>query len=250
MGESGEENNMISIIIPTYNHRGALQKCLASIVAQTYSDYEIIIVDDGSTDGTYNSLLLPLTLRGSDLPAGKAGTGLQVLRHEKNLGANAARNRGWKEATGEYVLFCDADVVMQPQMLERMMRTLAEHAEASYVYSSFKFGWKTFRLWPFDAEKLRRMPYIHSTSLVRRAHMPKGGWDESLRRLQDWDFFLTMFEEGHTGIWIPEVLFMVEARKSGMSQWLPSFAYKLSFLPSVKRYRVAEAIIRAKHHCC
>ena len=241
-------SSLISIIIPTYNHRTALEKCLASIAAQTFKDFEVIVVDDGSTDGTYNSLLLPLSLRGSDLPAGQAGRGLQVLRHEKNRGAPAARNTGLQKAKGEYLLFCDADVVMRSDMLQKMYDALQMHPEASYAYSSFKFGWKTFRLLPFDGEKLKRMPYIHSTSLIRRAHFPKVGWDESLKRLQDWDLFLTMLEEGHTGAWIPDILFTISARRGGYSNWLPSFFYKIPWLASVKKYRVAEAIVKKKHH--
>lgn len=230
----------ISIIIPTYNHRQALERCLASIGAQTYRDFEVIVVDDGSTDDTSDWI--------KDFQKRFTGYPLLVTRYSNNRGANAARNTGLQKARGEYVIFCDADVVMRPDMLEKMKAALNAHPEASYAYSSFKFGWKTFKLWPFDAEKLRQMPYIHSTSFIRRAHVPKGGWDESLKRLQDWDFFLTMLEEGHRGIWIPETLFTVAVRKAGMSQWLPSFAYKFPWLPSVKRYYGAETIVRKKHH--
>jgi len=229
----GTTNQKISIIIPAYNHRQALQRCLVSIGAQTYKDFEVIVVDDGSTDGTTVWL--------------KGQSNIQAITQE-NRGAPAARNRGLKEARGEYLLFCDADVTMQPQMLERMMRTLAEHAEASYVYSSFKFGWKTFRLFPFDGEKLKRMPYIHSTSLIRRSDFPTVGWDESLKRFQDWDLWLTMLEEGHRGVWISDILFTVQTRTTGYSSWLPSFLYKLPWLPSVVRYEQAKRIIITKHH--
>ncbi len=228
---------MISIIIPTYNHRQALEKCLASIVAQTFRDFEVIIVDDGSVDGTADAV------RNFQFPI----SNFQFFRQE-NRGAPAARNTGLQKATGEYVLFCDADVVMRPDMLQKMYDALQKNPEASYAYSSFKFGWKKFTLWPFDGEKLEQMPYIHSTSLIRRAHFPKAGWDESLKRLQDWDLFLTMLEEGHTGVWIPDILFTIAVRRGGYSHWLPSFLYKFPFLPSVKKYKTAEAIVRKKHH--
>ena len=247
MGETGEENNMISIIIPTYNHRAALAKCLVSIVAQTYRDYEVIVVDDGSTDGTADFL--------ENYESGIMNQGdhslhnsLFIIHNSTNQGAPAARNAGLQNAKGEYVLFCDADVVMRPDMLQKMYDALQKYPEVSYAYSSFKFGWKTFTLCPFDGEKLKRMPYIHSTSLIRRAHFPKTGWDESLKRLQDWDLFLTMFEEGHTGAWIPDILFTVSVRRGGMSSWLPSFFYKIPFLPIVKKYKAAETIVKKKHH--
>lgn len=231
---------MITIIIPTYNHRVALERCLRSIAAQRFMDYEIIVVDDCSTDDTWQWLC--------EYKKNVTRYSLLVTRHNENRGAAAARNTGLKEAKGEYVIFCDADVEMQPQMLARMMRTLQDHPDASYVYASFRFGWKTFHLFPFDAERLRRMPYIHSTSLVRRSHIPECGWDESLKKLQDWDFFLTMLDEGRTGIWIPEVLMRVEPRKTGISTWIPSFAYKIPWLPSVRKYRAAERIVKEKHN--
>lgn len=231
--------SMISIIIPTYNHREALQKCFASIAAQTFKDYEVIVVDDGSIDGTADAI------RNFCPPGG--GSNFEFIRLEPNRGAPAARNIGLEKATGEYILFCDADVVMHPDMLQKMYNELQAHPEASYAYSSFKFGWKKFTLWPFDGEKLKRMPYVHSTSLIRRAHFPKAGWDESLKRLQDWDLFLTMLREGHTGIWIPDILFTIAVSRVGYSSWLPSFLYNIPWLPSVKKYKAAETIVKKKH---
>lgn len=125
------------------------------------------------------------------------------------------------------------------------MRALREHPEVSYVYSAFRFGWKTFRSFPFDPDRLRRMPYIHTTSLIRRVHFPE--FDESLKRFQDWDLWLTMLAHGHVGIHIPEVLFTVRSGGT-MSRWFPSFALKLPWKPSwVRAYEDAAAIIRKKH---
>ncbi|OJI06447.1 hypothetical protein BK004_03565 [bacterium CG10_46_32] len=215
----------ISIIIPVYNHAKELVECLESIKNQTLQDYEVIVVDDGS-----------------DEPLG-AIKDARVIRQE-NKGAPVARNRGFAESTGEYVIFCDADVVMKPDMLARMSQTLDGHPDASYAYSSFKFGWKKFKLWEFSAEKLREMPYIHTTSLIRREHF--SGFDESLKRLQDWDLWLSMLEQGHIGTWIPKVLFTV---KSGgtMSNWIPSFVAKLGMGTAAKKYKEAVSYIKKKH---
>ena len=215
----------ISIIIPIYNAQKTLEKCLESIFNQTFKNYEIIAVDDGSTD---NSLKILKNYQRQ----------LTIVR-QKNQGAAGARNTGAKLARGKFIIFCDADIIMKPEMLGIMFQTLKKNPKISYVYSSFKFGLKTFRLWPFNAKKLKDMPYIHTTSLTRKEHFP--GFDKKLKRLQDWDLWLTMLDRGYKGKWINKILFEVKGGGT-MSSWLPSFAYKIPWLKQVKRYKAAEAV--------
>ncbi len=228
---------MISIVIPVYNGADKLVRCLESIKKQTYQDFEIIVVNDGSKDNVAEVAARykqELALKFSFI-------------EQENQGVCAARNRGARAAKGELIIFCDADLEMRPWMLEKMRAVLAAHHEASFVYSSFYWGWKLFRLWPYDAQKLRQMPYIMTTSLMRREHFP--GFDVRIKKLNDWDLWLTMLEQGHTGIWIDEPLF--KANTGGfqtMSSWVPGFAYKLlPFLPTVKKYKKALAEVKQKH---
>ena len=246
-------NPKISIIIPVYNHAKSLAQCLQSIKNQNHpltpslvkeggqfsgseGGLEVIIVNDGSTDITPEELELQIQLFNFST--------IQLI-HQSNLGAPVARNNGFKASNGAYVLFCDADVVMKPDMLEKMAKVLDENPDVSYVYSAFKFGWKKFKLWEFDAEKLKEMPYIHTTSLMRREHFP--GFDPALKRLQDWDLWLTMLEQGHVGQWIPEVLFFVKTGGS-MSTWLPSFFTKLGIGKQAKKYHESVKAVKLKHH--
>ncbi|KKR99792.1 MAG: hypothetical protein UU49_C0003G0006 [Candidatus Magasanikbacteria bacterium GW2011_GWC2_41_17] len=161
-------------------------------------------------------------------------------------GASAARNRGFRESNSQYVIFWDADIVGAPDMLAKMKKTLVEHPEASYAYSSFKFGWKKFTCGQFDAERLKQMNYITTTSLIRREYFP--GFDESLKKFQDWDLWLTMLDQGHTGIWVPEVLFHIDSNGT-MSQWLPSFMYHFPWLPlpAIKKYFYWKSVVQKKH---
>jgi glycosyltransferase involved in cell wall biosynthesis len=232
-------NPLISVVIPTYQHAASLPKCLASVFAQTYKPLEVIVVDDGSTDNTQEVL---------------ASYRDRIMSiKQDNAGSNPARNRGLHEAKGEYVIFCDADVTMTPHMLESMLKALGEHPKASYAYSGFWFGWKHFKGVTFDANELRRLNFVHTSSLVRCADFP--GFDNSIRRLQDWDVWLTMLEQGKTGVLVPETLFSVGidgASRIG-SSWLPAFVYrlpwhKLGWKPSrVQKYEAAREIIKAKH---
>ncbi len=227
----------VSIIIPAYQHARELPACLRSILTQSFQDFEIILVNDGSTDGTEKALE-PFMDR------------IEYVRQE-NRGGNAARNRGYGEASGRYLLFCDADIVMRRDCLDTMVRTLEGNPDASYAYCSFRYGWKKFPLWPFDADRLRRMNYIHTTSLIRRQDFP--GFDGSIRKLQDWDLWLTMLEDGHTGVWIPEYLFTAIPHKGGISTWVPGIFYRIPWrklgirVRAVEKFLEAERIIREKH---
>lgn len=230
---------LISVVIPTYNHARSLPFCLESIFAQTYKNVEIIVVDDGSTDHTASVLT-------------KYAEKVTVITQE-NKGSNPARNRGFLEAKGEFVIFVDADVIMKPQMLEELHSALLAHPEASYAYTGFYFGRKAFAAIPFSAEKLKSTNFIHTTSLVRKADFP--GFDNTIKRLQDWDVWLTMLSEGKKGVAVSDMLFYVRidgASRIG-SSWLPKIAYRipwkrLGFVPGpIKRYEDAKAIISRKH---
>ena len=230
----------ISVVIPAYQHASTLKDCLDSVFGQTYEQLEVIVVNDGSTDHT-------------DQVIDKYHKRLTYIE-QKNAGSNPARNRGWKEAKGAYVIFCDADVRMHPNMIQTLFQALQDHPEASYAYSSFKFGWKTFGGVPFSAERMRKRNFVHTSALVRSEDFP--GFDEDIQRLQDWDVWLTMLEGGKTGVLVPEMLFEVaiEGESRVGSSWMPSFMYKmpwkkLGWMPKqVQKYEQARDIIARKHH--
>lgn len=221
----------ISIVIPIYNVQKTLEECLVSIFNQTFKNYEIIAVNDGSTDDSHKIL--------------EKYKNQTTTIEQGNRGAAAARNAGAKLSQAPFIIFCDADITIKPNMLKTMLDTLKKQTEASFVYSSFKFGLKTFKLWPYNVEKLKKMPYIHTTSLIRKEHFP--GFDENLKRFQDWDLWLTMSAKGYKGFWIDQILFDVKSGGS-MSSWLPKFLYNFPWLKKVKEYKQAEKIIKEKHN--
>lgn len=227
---------MISIIIPVYNRAHQIGECLNSISNQTLKDYELIIVNDGSTDNIREVVRPYKQVFGNKIK----------FFNQENKGPNPARNAGAKFAKGEFIIFCDADVIMEKDMLELMMNELDKNPDIGYVYSSFILNRKKFKLWPFDEEKLKQMPYIHTTSLIRKKYFP--GFDENIKKFQDWDLWLIMLRKGRKGKWIDKFLFRKQSSAT-MSSWLPSFAYKLlPFLPQVKKYKEAMEIIKIKHN--
>lgn len=252
---------LISVIIPVYNHEQALRRALVSIERQAYRPIEVIVVDDGSEPklvsppirGSQRGSLVNQTQDSSIDPSQPPLVGEEVkVFHQEHAGAPAARNRGFRESKGEYVIFWDADVIANHDMLSIMKKALDYNPSASFAYSNFRFGFKKMPAQAFEPARLKEKNFIHSTSLIRRSAVIP--WDESLKRFQDWDLWLTMAEQGKRGIWIDEYLFHVEPRKQGISAWLPSFAYKNPWrlLPGIRgrvnRYEEAREVIKKKHH--
>ena len=107
---------MISVIIPVYNTKQYLRSCLDSVLAQTYTELEILFIDDGSTDGS------------SELLDSLAETDSRIrIVHQANGGVCAARNRGIEEARGEYLSFIDSDDTLEPDMYETLMGLIRAH---------------------------------------------------------------------------------------------------------------------------
>src|SRR3989338_3375422 len=107
----------VSIIIPAYNAQRTTAHCLESIFAQTFRDFEVIVVDDGSTDDT-RKILRDFSRKFTD------NSSQFTVIEQENRGAQAARNRGWEECKMQnvkckMVLFCDADVVLRKDCLEK-----------------------------------------------------------------------------------------------------------------------------------
>ena len=223
---------MISVIVPVYNTFNDLKRTLKSLAEQSYGNFEVIVVDDGSR----------LEIQDSKFKIKNLDIKFFRIKHG---GAPKARNYGFSKSRGEYVLFCDADMVLKRDCLARMKKVLDENPKIDFVYSDFKYGWKKFEFWEFDVEKLKQNNYINSCSMVRREKVVN--WDESLKKFQDWDFWLNIVEQGGRGKYIPEILFKADIRRGKISAWLPRVAYKLFWLKKVKRYHRLKEVVKKKY---
>jgi glycosyltransferase involved in cell wall biosynthesis len=228
----------ISVIIPCYQHGDTIARCLNSVFGQTLKDVEVIVINDGSTDDTDVKI--------------KPYLGRIIYEKTVNSGAQKARNRGFALSKGEYVIFLDADIEMKPTMLEELYDALLNDEDASYAYCGFRFGIARFKPFAFDAKRLRKMNYIHTSALIRRSDFP--GFDPSLKRFQDWDLWLTMLAGGKRGVPVRRCLFSAKPRsKFGMSQWRPKIFFSALFEAlgirpkSVRSYQAAAAAIAQKH---
>ncbi len=123
----GEERQMprVSVVIPTYNRAALLKQAIDSVLAQTYTDYEIIIVDDGSTDEMADLVDRYV-----------AGPGRVRYYYQNNRGRSAARNAGIRLAVGEFIAFLDSDDLFLPRKLEMQVAALSNQPEYGMAFSN------------------------------------------------------------------------------------------------------------------
>ena len=123
MNASGTTDSVVSIILPTYNREALLARAIDSVLDQTRQDFELIVVDDGSTDGT------------ADAMAHRVDPRIRFLQLEKNRGAGAARNVGIRQATGRYLAFQDSDDEWAPKKLEKQLQCMERQgSDVGVVY--------------------------------------------------------------------------------------------------------------------
>lgn len=123
-----------SIIIPLYNKAAYVEKALRSVFAQTFTDYELIVVDDGSTDNS-----LQVAKRLLDEASQNLSPFTFHLLTQKNAGVGAARNKGVAESSGEYLCFLDADDWWEPTFLEEMAKFVEEYPGAGIYASNYTY---------------------------------------------------------------------------------------------------------------
>lgn len=188
---------MISVVIPLYNKKLVVLKTLKSVLMQSYQDYEVVIVNDGSTDGSEDVVYGFL----STLPHSKSKK-VRII-NQSNAGVSAARNRGVEEALGEVVAFVDADDEWSPQYLQVISDLMMSYPQCdvfatSYFYKEIERVYEApIRGFTFQGESgvldnyfqmlLLGRPPIHSSSIAvrREAFLSIGGFPLMMKEGED-----------------------------------------------------------------
>jgi glycosyltransferase involved in cell wall biosynthesis len=211
--------SIISVIIPVYNGEKTIIKTIQSVLNQTFTDFELIVIDDGSQDSTLKVI--------DDISDPR----IKVFSYP-NAGVSASRNRGLAKATGEFISFLDADDLWTPDKLEAQFKALEENPQAAVAYS-----WSD---WIDEADqflrpggqisvngnaytKLLLRDFVESGSnpLIRRQALAKvGGFDESLVHGEDWDMWLRLaacYE--FVTVPSPQILYRISPGSASFDVW-------------------------------
>jgi peptidoglycan/xylan/chitin deacetylase (PgdA/CDA1 family)/2-polyprenyl-3-methyl-5-hydroxy-6-metoxy-1,4-benzoquinol methylase/GT2 family glycosyltransferase len=207
----------ISVIIPAHNAEATLEATVNSVLLQTHTVWEAVIVDDGSTDGT------------RAMAEGWADRDRRIRAlHQEKSGVSAARNSGLRKARYPFVLFLDSDDRIAPTHLERMVSILLADPRFDAVHCGWQRILPSGALGPphlgsdhedlFEYFAFQCIFAIHACVLRRDLALAVGGFDTSLTTCEDWDFFQRVARTGARFGRVPEVLAFYQARANSASQ--------------------------------
>ena len=206
--------SLISIIVPCYNSAPFLRETLDSVLNQTGTNWECIIVDNGSTD---DSKIIAEEFSRKD---SRFVSILQPIR-----GVSAARNFGIAKSNGKYILPLDGDDLIAPTYLQKAAKILDENEKIKLVYCEVEFFGEWTGKWNLPSFSIKQMLFeniVFCTSLFRRSDFDKtNGYNEAMiTGYEDWDFWLTLLNDDNDVFRIPEVLFYYRIRKSSRNNSL------------------------------
>jgi len=210
---------IISVIIPVYNGEKTIHETINSVLNQTISDFELLIINDGSQDST---LKIVSTIQDSRL---------KVFSYFK-AGVSASRNRGLAQATGEFISFIDADDLWTPDKLETQLKVLQENPKAAVAYSWTdwidessqiigKGSYITQEGEVFAKLLLNDFVANGSNCLIRRqALIEVGSFDESLAHGEDWELWLRLAARYEfVAVSSPQILYRISSKSASFDVW-------------------------------
>ena len=235
---------MVSIIVPTYNREKTIERAVQSILRQTYGYYEIIIVDDGSTDNT------------EEIIKGIEDDRIRYIRYKDNQGVSHARNVGIQAAQYDYIAFLDSDDEWLPDKLEHQMYKMMESSDdVGLVFCRMSVCHRErkeryiFPMMEYKPEILEgnifRSLLLYNTigtpaMIVRRKCLEQsGGFKETLKCLEDWELILRIAKDWEIGF-VDEVLVEVHKTAGSVSTNMMGYIITRCYLVSLYRKEMAE----------
>lgn len=212
-------NNKISVIMGIYNCEDTLSAAIESILNQTYSNWELIMCDDGSSDNTY--------MVAQDFK-NKYPEKIILIQNEHNVGLNQTLNNCLKVATGDYIARMDGDDLCDPTRFEKELNFLLDHPEYAIVSTPMKYFDENgvFRIGIGGGEPDIKMiplgtPFCHAPCMVKKeAYDAVGGYsvDDKLLRVEDWHLWIKMYSKGYKGYTMNEPLYLMRDDQNAVSR--------------------------------
>ena len=203
---------LVSIVIPAFNRGGCLADALASLQAQTWTNWEVIVVDDGSSDSTIE---IVESVRARDAR-------IRLVRHDANRGAQAARNTGIDHAGGEWVAFLDSDDLWLPDSLEVRMKAASEK-KVAVVHSGAQARGSDGEIRPYPVPPIEGPAYrtllqgegpLYQALLVAKQALRRiGGLDPDIVAFQEWDTSLSLAKHFDFAF-VPQPTFVYDLRRT------------------------------------
>ncbi len=243
----------ISIILPTFNRGYILSKAIDSVIQQTYTDFELIIIDDGSSDNT------------SEIVRRYHDARIRYIQYYPNKGGNHARNVGIHLAEGEYLAFIDSDNIWDKEYLAKRIEIIdSEKLDLVFgdTYITYENGLK--RRFPRceetdlgDIQGITKKILCNNVIDTNTACVKKtvaldiGGFNEELKRFQDWDFFIRIICGGYTCKYVHDVNELVHGfiQRDSVSNHSEYYwdAKKHIFLSHINEIKNNECLAEALH---
>lgn len=208
----------ISVLMGIYNCADTLEQAVASIQNQTYTNWELILCDDGSTDNTYE-VAQAIAARDSRIV---------LLRNEKNLGLNATLNRCLAAATGKYIARMDGDDDCVPERFERQLDLLEHHPEFQITSCPMKlfdetgeWGQTTVPEYPSPEDVVSGTPISHAAVMLRKECMDAvGGYtvDKRMLRVEDVNLWIKLYAAGYRCHNIQEPLYRMRNDQNALNR--------------------------------
>ena len=214
-----KKEEKVSIIMGVFNanRNNMINESIQSIINQTYQDWELIICDDGSTDGTYEILL----------NWSKKEKRINIIKNKKNMGLAYSLNHCLNYVTGEYIARMDIDDISAPRRFEYQIAFLKQHSELMFCSTAAKLfdekGYWAIRYkkeFPEKKDFLFTSPFIHAALFARRSFFEELRYDitRTARRAEDYDLFMRAYTMGFFGGNISEALYDIRENKECYSR--------------------------------
>lgn len=229
----------ISVIVPCYNQEKYIRECLESVLKQTFSDYEVIVVNDGSTDSSL-SIIQSYTDKYDNFH----------LINQQNQGVVSARNNAIKQAQGIYIYPLDADDKIAPTCLEVLFNIIKQGLfDVVYSQTNF-FGAKNgcFELPLPDKVNMYQQNRVVCSALYRKSDWEKyGGYDENMKNgLEDWEFWLNFIEDGKEFYRVDDALFFYRVHNKSRNRGIDkSIAMQLYSYVRGKHKKLGETVVKS-----